>query len=696
MFTIKLDDLTLWSSSDNSLKVIMPTLSLEVNKIGSLSFKITPDHRYYDRVDKMRSIISVHQEDRTLFKGRVFSDYTDFRKIKKVEVEGLLGYLNDSVVRPYTFTGSVVEYFSALIGQHNNQVEDFQRFKVGRVTVTDPNDYITRESSGSPKTWDEINEKLIKLLGGYIVIRYEADGNYVDYLADYTDTSTQPIAFAVNLLDLNLENKADTLATCIIPYGAKDANDLPIDIKSVNGGVDYIYNAEAVAKYGRIFEVVTWDDVTLPANLLTKARLYLADKIKLLSRLTLRAIDLHLADETIEAFKLGDYVQVFSEPHGIDEVVLLTAYSMDLTNPAGCTITLGLEKSSFLGEQMDSNKDAVNRIDIVRKDVGEMVTKEINNLSVGGRNYLQKSDVVKYFDDWLLWGSTLSLAEDRFLQITPNEGATGVGACPPKLATLEPGETYTVSFEAYADTDLHMSYFYVMADAGNTSLGKEVNITTMPARYSFSFTAPENVESCSILFGYRTAENSEPVTFYLRKPKLEKGNMVTDWTPAPEDTTIELERYTQETYTYINETVENSEEATRTMMAEYAKTSDVEAVRTQMSTEFTQTAEDFNFKFDTVNDRITEENGEIVRILEENSKYIRFVDGNIILGEEGAVLTTKIANGRISFLYNDTVEVAYISNQKLYITQAEILDSIVIGNFAFIPRPNGNLSFKKI
>ena len=695
MFYVKVDDLTLWSPIDNKLKIVSPTLKLEVNKIGSFSFKIDPTHRYYNRLERMRSIISVYQENRVLFKGRVFSDTTDFRKVKKVEVEGLLGYFNDSVVRPYDFSGSVTDYFTMLVNQHNDQVEDFQKFKVGVVTVTDPNNLITRASSNAPNTWDEINNKLIKLLGGYISIRYEDDGNYVDYLADYADTSTQPIAFAVNLLDLELDNKADSLATGIIPYGAKGENGKKIDITSVNNGLDYIYDADAVAKYGRIFEVVTWEDVTLPANLLSKARLYLADKIKLLSKLTIKAIDLHLTDETIEAFKLGDYVQIFSEPHGIDERVLLTAYSMDLTNPSGCTITLGLEKSSFLGEQMDANKDSVNRVDIIRKDIGDMVSQEVNNLDVGGRNYLQKTDINKYLEDWLPWGSTLSLADNDFVKITPNDGASGVGAYPPKLATIEAGETYTVSFEAYAENNIRMSYFYIMADGGNKSLGKSVDITTVPDRYSFTFTAPADYEKCSILLGYATAV-ADPCVFYLKKPKLEKGNVATDWTPAPEDNEIELERYYQETYTYINESVENSEETTRTMLKEYAKTSDVDTVREELSTSISQTAEDVSIRFNTVEERITEENGEIVRILEENSKYIRLVDGNIILGEKGAPLTTKIANGRISFLYNDTVEVAYISDQRLYITKAEILESIVIGNFAYIPRANGNLSFKKI
>lgn len=534
MFYIKVDDLTLWSPVDSKLKIVSPTLKLAVNKIGSLSFKIYPDHRYYSRLEKMKSVVSVYQGNRTLFKGRVFSESMDFRKAKKIEVEGVLGYFNDSIVRPYDFSGSVTDYFTLLVNQHNEQVEEFQRFKVGKVTVTDSNDLIVRASSDTPKTWDEINEKLIKLLGGYISIRYEDDGNYIDYLADYTDTATQPIAFAVNLLDLNLENKADSLSTCLIPYGAKDeATGKLLDITSVNNGLDYIYDADAVARYGRIFEVVTWEDVTLPENLLRKAQLYLADKIKPLGKLSVKAVDLHLTDETIEAFKLGDYVRIYSEPHAIDERVLLTEYEMDLTNPSGSSVTLGLETSSFLGEQANSKKDAIYRVDIVRKEAADTVTRATNNIL-------------------------------------------------------------------------------------------------------------------------------------------------------------------SETQTYVNETIENSESSTQTMLREYVTTSDLESVREEVSATVTKTADEINIQFDTVNERISTENEEILRILEENSKYIRLVDGNVILGEEGALLTTKYANGRISFMYNDMIEVAYLSDNKLYITNAEVLDQIIIGNFAFIPRSNGNLSFKKV
>ena len=182
MYVIKCDDKTLYNPLRQELTLSAPTLNLEVNKVGSVTFSMYPNHPQYNALKKMESIISVLQDSRVIFKGRVYSDAVNFYKVKRVEVEGLLAYFNDSIVRPYNFSGGVREYLEFLITQHNDQVSEHQRFILGEVTVEDSNDYITRENTNNPTTWAEIEEKLVNLLGGYIIIRYEDDGNYIDYL----------------------------------------------------------------------------------------------------------------------------------------------------------------------------------------------------------------------------------------------------------------------------------------------------------------------------------------------------------------------------------------------------------------------------------------------------------------------------------------------------------------------------------
>ena len=65
------------------------------------------------------------------------------------------------------------------------------------------------------------------------------------------------------------------------------------------------------------------------------------------------------------------------------------------------------------------------------------------------------------------------------------------------------------------------------------------------------------------------------------------------------------------------------------------------------------------------------------------------------LGEVGNELVLKLQHDRISFLQNNA-EVAYFTNKKLYVTDGEYTNSLTHGNFAFIPRENGNLFFKKV
>ena len=78
----------------------------------------------------------------------------------------------------------------------------------------------------------------------------------------------------------------------------------------------------------------------------------------------------------------------------------------------------------------------------------------------------------------------------------------------------------------------------------------------------------------------------------------------------------------------------------------------------------------------------------------EISKYIRFVDGKIVLGETGSELTLTVQNDRVSFQQSGN-EVAYFSNNNLYIRRAEVLTTLRIGNYEWAPRNDGGLALRK-
>ena len=121
---------------------------------------------------------------------------------------------------------------------------------------------------------------------------------------------------------------------------------------------------------------------------------------------------------------------------------------------------------------------------------------------------------------------------------------------------------------------------------------------------------------------------------------------------------------------------------------------DAEALVKDVATQFEQTATDFNFKFSTYQADLEALSNGTDASFQEIQRFIRFEDGKIHLGEYGNELELQIANDRISFQQSGT-EVAYFSNNKLYVVDGEFTTSLKLGGFAFLPRNNGNLSFKK-
>ena len=389
MFQISCDGLILHDIRlSKEYRVINPSCSLKLNSAGSMVFKIAPNHPYYGRINKLSSIITLTQDGEWIFSGRVLNDESDFRNIKTIEVEGELSYLVDSNQRTAEYHEiSVSDYFKTIIEKHNNMVNDEKKFVIGSVTVTDPNDSLYRFSNYE-NTLETIQDKLIDRLGGYIRTRHVGTTKYIDYVSDYENVNNQQINFGKNLLDLTKYIQGEEIATAIIPLGAKiesenEETEIRLTIESVNDGLDYVYDEEAVNQYGWIFKTVIYDDVTIAGNLKTKALQELAMKKLLNIKLELNAIDLHLLDVDIERIKLGDKIKVISEPHGINQYMMVSEMKIDIEDPANSTINLGYTVQSLTDITNSGDiKDKVEQIIIdygVKQDISYL-KKEYKNL----------------------------------------------------------------------------------------------------------------------------------------------------------------------------------------------------------------------------------------------------------------------------------------------------------------------------
>lgn len=534
MYRVYCDGLPIYNDKLEGLKIFSPSLDLELNKTGSFSFTIYPDHPYYGSIQKLKSIITVYQEDYLLFRGRVLDNEIGFYNERKVTCEGELAFLLDSIKRPYDFTGSVAEYLALLLDSHNAQVDETKRFTLGNVTVTDPNDYIVRANIDHVDTWKEMNDKLLALLGGFLSIRHADGVAYLDYLADFALLSPQKIEFGKNLLDQKRIIKGADVATVVIPLGAKlkDAEgkdtDKRLTIESVNGGADFIEDASAISQYGTIVKTVIFDDVTIAENLKAKGQAYLSSLVKLPESIELTAADLATVSTAFSSFHLGTYVDVVSKPHGLNQKFLVRKLSINLLDPAANKLTLG-----------------------------------------------------------------------------------GVF------------EGLAASLKGLTDTQ-----------------GKIINEISESVRKASEavYNVEQNLES-SIRQSEENIKATVAESYYL---KDETDALVSS----------------------VSTTIEQTKESVEIQFNQF--NADLEAVANGTDAEF-----------------------------EEIRKYIRFVDGSILLGQVGNELELKISNDRISFLQDDT-EVAYFSDNKLYVTDGHFINALQIGDFAFIPRANGNLSFKRL
>lgn len=347
MYAVYVDDELLYSTAPGENQfIINPKISLERNKPGLFSFTLPPGNLLYDGIQKLKSTIAVMQDSDEIFRGRVSSDETDIYGQKNVECECELAYFKDSIQRPYKFDGTPLGLFRLLIDNHNAMVNEDQQFLIGTVTAISDSGKAQVETDEYGDTFSELTNRMISAYGGLLRVRHAGGVRYIDYLAD-GDENSQIIEFGVNLLDLKKNISAEEVFNVLIPLGAavngsSGRYQEALTIKDVNGGLDYIEDAAAIAKYGkRIFKFKQWPYIEDAQELLEKGREYLATGISEETTLTVNAIDMHFVDATKQRIGIGGRVRIVSNPLGIDRTETCTKIQMDMLNPEYTQYTFG-------------------------------------------------------------------------------------------------------------------------------------------------------------------------------------------------------------------------------------------------------------------------------------------------------------------------------------------------------------------
>lgn len=371
MYKFYVDDKLIHDIDVDDLKIISPEIELIQNDINSFKFNIYPNNPRISDIHKLSSTIKIYQDNDLIFRGRPYETDKGTKNSLVVYCECHRAFLCDSIQEPYEYQGSVKGLLDMFISKHNEQVLDVQKFKVGRVTVIDPNDYITRSNENYSDTWSAIKDKLINMLGGYIDIREEEDGYYIDYLEDLSTLNSQPIEFGKNLLTVNRNEDCREIATVIIPLGAKDEETgARLTIESVNDGIRYLESQTAIEYYKkRITKVVNFDDVTLPENLLKKGKKALDEMDKLIESIEINAIDMASVEKDITNFKMNAKIYVKSYFHNLDDYFIPMKMNIYPFQASKNKITLNNTKKSLTESENSSESNYSNIINTIETTI---------------------------------------------------------------------------------------------------------------------------------------------------------------------------------------------------------------------------------------------------------------------------------------------------------------------------------------
>lgn len=549
MIQLYVDGVCIYDSRVKETALLGLKAQLGLNKGGAATFILPPGHPAYsyfnngttNGFNSYRSIVEIWRDEKPYFRGRMLYPTDDFTLARTIICEGERCFLRDGIHRPRTepYTDTPKNIFTEVIGCYNSQVEAFKQFVVGTIDDELNIDTIVIEISEA-ETIAAIVDKLVELCGGYIIFTTNSEGQRViNWHVDINYNNDQIIEFGENLVDFSRTTANSDLATVIIPYGAKDeSKGERLTIASVNGGLDFIQDDDAVALRGLIAKAVYWDEIVTPDILLTKAQQYLNTSKNLIASLELTAIDLSLLDKNIDSFMVGDVIRVRSKPHGVDDFYKLTEQDIDFLNPQNNRIILWKDITSMTGK---------NTTSLTGTDVAS--TRKVDD-SLRRLNRAIRSD-------------------------------------------------YNVNTEALMET--------VKAE--------------------------------------------------------------------------------------LSSLIQQTSEALKLEVSEQYATQD--EVKEAISTTMTQLSDSFEFLFTELRTHVDANDADAREQFTEFKKYIRFEDGNIILGEAGNEITLRLENDRIAFL-DAGAEVAYFADKHLTVKDASFLNSMRIGAFAFIPRDNGNLSLVKV
>lgn len=676
--------------ADEKLIVRDPSVKLAVSKAGEMSFTVDAEHPYLSNLRRMSGLVELLDGTFPIYRGRITSDIKDFYGAHKIETEGIMAALNDSIIPPFNFpedfaedasykaaaaSGNVVDFFFRwILAQHNSQVSTEQQIKPGVVTVSDPNNYITRSSEEYATAMTTISDKLFKSsLGGNLLIRYENDGNYLDYYAKLPLTNTQTVEFAENLLDLTSEVDGTSIYTAILPEGKEGLTiaslpDGALTDDLVKSGLT-IYSKSGVDTYGRITRHVKWDDVTVVANLQTKAKAALADNgLSMPETITCKAVDLGW-QEGIQHFRVGRMTALLSTPHGYSASYPLMELAPDILDPGNTQISLGATRRTFTGSQIDAGRKTEASIDSTKRDL----TQRIENIELtpGPPGPAGASVFITYHDGTATpaaptgdgtkngWHTDLTDAVVWLSQKVAASASSGTWGTPVRIVGAD-GKPGTKGDDGVSVTSTDVEYYLSTSE---TELSGGTWQSTAPA-----------ITDGKYLWGRTKITYSNGQTAYTGAYCISKA--------MADSAKPQIDQVVQTTRQQITDVQQNVNSIILSALENYVKTGDFGSYKEEVSSQLSLLSNQLTLKFDKATADITKVNGDLQGKYESITKSFNFdIENGLVIGETGNPVYLQLNNDILQFVRNNTPEL-WITADGV-VTNRINTDALVIGNVIF-------------
>ena len=225
-------------------------------------------------------------------------------------------------------------------------------------------------------------------------------------------------------------------------------------------------------------------------------------------------------------------------------------------------------------------------------------------------------------------------------------------------------------------------------------------IDTSSGEFAFQLTVPSGANELQMGLGYYPYASATG-TYTLSYIKIEKGNMPTDWTPAPEDmaTADDIDHIVEEDLVDIRESIANltltSDDISATVTTIEEQQEAMDDLMNQVEQITSLLIEDGKVTFDFTTIQQQVENA--VEELNRRNRYVAITEdatlgATITIGDSESGMVGRFTKTSLDFLSGDTVIASY-ANDGLTTENITTNNQLKFGgNWAIRPGTNGNLN----